>query len=224
MVGQPRLAMGRGPDGDRGRRAGRAGRRATSSARSCSPRAWPSGSSASAPATGPRPTSARSSATPRTWPGSDGIFCGGFPHPRGWGAFARYLGYHTRQLGDYTWAEAVTHLATHAARRFRLTDRGLLRPGFVADIAVFDPATVDRPLDLRRRPDPGRRASTTSWSTAPSSSRTASPPAPPPAAPRAGADVRHRESRQPGFLSRSSFVQPNRPSDLRCSRSAPSHP
>ena len=74
--------------------------------------------------------------------GSDGIFRGGSPHPRGWGAFARYLGYHTRQLGDYTWAEAVTHLATHAARRFRLTDRGLIRPGFVADIAIFDPATV----------------------------------------------------------------------------------
>ncbi len=74
--------------------------------------------------------------------GSDGIFCGGFPHPRGWGAFARYLGYHTRQLGDYSWPEAITHLATHAARRFRLTDRGLIRPGFVADIAVFDPATV----------------------------------------------------------------------------------
>jgi N-acyl-D-amino-acid deacylase len=75
--------------------------------------------------------------------GSDGIFCGGFPHPRGWGAFARYLGHHTRQLGDYTWAEAVTHLSTHAARRFRLTDRGLLRPGYVADIAVFDPFNVN---------------------------------------------------------------------------------
>jgi N-acyl-D-amino-acid deacylase len=74
--------------------------------------------------------------------GSDGIFRGGFPHPRGWGAFARYLGYHTRQLGDYSWPEAVTHLAAHAARRFRLTDRGLIRPGFVADIAVFDPGTV----------------------------------------------------------------------------------
>ncbi len=74
--------------------------------------------------------------------GSDGIFCGGFPHPRGWGAFARYLGYHTRQLGDYSWPEAVTHLSTHAARRFRLTDRGLIRPGFVADIAVLDPTTV----------------------------------------------------------------------------------
>ena len=74
--------------------------------------------------------------------GSDGIFCGGFPHPRGWGAFARYLGYHTRQLGDYSWSEAVAHLSSHAARRFRLSDRGLLRPGFAADIVVFDPATV----------------------------------------------------------------------------------
>jgi N-acyl-D-amino-acid deacylase len=74
--------------------------------------------------------------------GSDGIFCGGFPHPRGWGAFARYLGRHTRELGDYDWAEAVTHLSAHAARRFRLTDRGLLRAGFAADIAVFDPAVI----------------------------------------------------------------------------------
>jgi N-acyl-D-amino-acid deacylase len=74
--------------------------------------------------------------------GSDGIFRGGFPHPRGWGAFARYLGYHTRELGDYTWEEAVTHLAAHAARRYRLTDRGLIRPGFAADLALFDPATV----------------------------------------------------------------------------------
>jgi N-acyl-D-amino-acid deacylase len=74
--------------------------------------------------------------------GSDGIFCGSFPHPRGWGAFARYLGHHTRALGDYDWPSAVTHLSAHAARRFRLTDRGLLRPGFAADIAVFDPATV----------------------------------------------------------------------------------
>jgi N-acyl-D-amino-acid deacylase len=74
--------------------------------------------------------------------GSDGIFCGGFPHPRGWGAFARYLGYHTRQRGDYTWGEAVVHLASHAARRYRLTDRGLVKPGYVADLALLDPAEV----------------------------------------------------------------------------------
>ena len=74
--------------------------------------------------------------------GSDGIFRGGYPHPRGWGAFARYLGYHTRQLADYSWAEAITHLSSHAARRYQLKDRGILRPGFAADIAVFDPLTV----------------------------------------------------------------------------------
>ena len=74
--------------------------------------------------------------------GSDGIFRGGFPHPRGWGAFARYLGHHTRERGDYSWAGAITHLSTHAARRFRLADRGLIRPGFAADLALFDPHTV----------------------------------------------------------------------------------
>lgn len=75
--------------------------------------------------------------------GSDGIFRGGFPHPRGWGAFARYLGYHARKLGDYDWSEAVTHLSSHAARRYRLADRGLVRPGFAADLALFDPMEVE---------------------------------------------------------------------------------
>jgi N-acyl-D-amino-acid deacylase len=84
--------------------------------------------------------------------GSDGIFCGGFPHPRGWGAFARYLGYHTRTLGDYTWPEAIAHLSAHAARRFRLCDRGLLRPGYAADMVIFDPTTVtDRSTYSRGR-------------------------------------------------------------------------
>ena len=103
---------------------------------------WRWESWASARETEPRPTSGAILRHPAHMAGSDGIFRGGFPHPRGWGAFARYLGYHTRQLGDYSWPEAVTHLATHAARRFRLTDRGLIRPGFVADIAVLDPASV----------------------------------------------------------------------------------
>ena len=74
--------------------------------------------------------------------GSDGIFVGGFPHPRGWGAFARYLGHHTRTLNDYSWPEAITHLVGHAARRYRLTDRGVVRPGYVADLALFDPLSV----------------------------------------------------------------------------------
>jgi N-acyl-D-amino-acid deacylase len=74
--------------------------------------------------------------------GSDGIFVGSVPHPRGWGTFARFLGRHVRQLGDWTWAEAGLHLSGHPARRFGLQDRGLIRNGYIADLAVIDPLIV----------------------------------------------------------------------------------
>jgi N-acyl-D-amino-acid deacylase len=74
--------------------------------------------------------------------GSDGIYRGGHPHPRGWGAFARLLATHVRELGDWTWEQAAMHMAGHPARRFRLSDRGLVRLGQAADIVVLDPATV----------------------------------------------------------------------------------
>ncbi len=74
--------------------------------------------------------------------GSDGIYMGGHPHPRGWGAFARLLGRHVRELGDWSWEQAIVHLSSHPARRFGLTDRGLIRPGMAADIAVIDPERV----------------------------------------------------------------------------------
>jgi N-acyl-D-amino-acid deacylase len=74
--------------------------------------------------------------------GSDGVFRGRSPHPRGWGAFARLLGVHTRELGDYTWGEASLHLAGHAARRFGLEGRGILRPGMAADVVALNPITV----------------------------------------------------------------------------------
>jgi N-acyl-D-amino-acid deacylase len=79
---------------------------------------------------------------PAMMAGSDGIFTGSRPHPRGCGCFARYLGQHVR--GDRTWSleQAVQHLAAHAARRFGLKDRGLLREGMAADVVVFDPDTV----------------------------------------------------------------------------------
>ncbi|MBD3136378.1 N-acyl-D-amino-acid deacylase family protein [Microbispora bryophytorum] len=86
--------------------------------------------------------------------GSDGIYVGGHPHPRGFGAFARYLGRHVRELGDLTWEQAAVHLSSHPARRFRLPDRGLVRRGQVADLVVVDPAAVadtatyDRPRSL----------------------------------------------------------------------------
>jgi N-acyl-D-amino-acid deacylase len=74
--------------------------------------------------------------------GSDGIYVGGHPHPRGWGTFARFLGTHVRELGDWDWGTAARHLAGTAAGRFGLTDRGVLRPGARADVVVLDPRTV----------------------------------------------------------------------------------
>jgi N-acyl-D-amino-acid deacylase len=73
--------------------------------------------------------------------GSDGIFAAGHPHPRACGTFARLLGRHTRELGDYTWAEAAEHLAG-AAARYGLAGRGQVRVGYAADLAVVDPAAV----------------------------------------------------------------------------------
>ncbi|WP_034611388.1 amidohydrolase family protein [Cellulomonas sp. URHD0024] len=74
--------------------------------------------------------------------GSDGLYLGRSPHPRGWGTFARYLGEHTRELADWGWPEAAAHLSTTAARRFGFTDRGTLTVGGRADIVLFEPSTV----------------------------------------------------------------------------------
>src|SRR5207245_11416666 len=73
--------------------------------------------------------------------GSDGIYVGGRPHPRGTGCFARYLGHHVR-AGDWTLEEAVMKCSYHTARRFGLRDRGLLRAGMAADVVVFDPDRI----------------------------------------------------------------------------------
>jgi N-acyl-D-amino-acid deacylase len=81
---------------------------------------------------------------PAMMAGSDGIYTGGFPHPRGTGCFARYLGHYVRE-GMWTLETAVQRLAAHAAQRFGLRDRGLLREGMAADVVVFDDrAIVDR--------------------------------------------------------------------------------
>ncbi len=70
--------------------------------------------------------------------GSDGIYCGGNPHPRGTGCFAKYLG---DLVNDGTWPleTAVRRCAYAPARRHGLDDRGLLAPGMAADMVAFDP-------------------------------------------------------------------------------------
>jgi N-acyl-D-amino-acid deacylase len=65
----------------------------------------------------------------------------GRPHPRSFGTFARVLGPYVRD-GDLSLAAAVHKMTGLPAARLGMHDRGVLRPGAVADIAVLDPETV----------------------------------------------------------------------------------
>ncbi|HVG11757.1 MAG TPA: D-aminoacylase [Flavisolibacter sp.] len=62
----------------------------------------------------------------------------GMPHPRGYGTNARVLGKYVRDEKILSLEEAVRRMTSLAARRFGITDRGLLREGLAADILVFD--------------------------------------------------------------------------------------
>lgn len=74
--------------------------------------------------------------------GSDSGVPGDHGHPRTWGTFPRFLGAYVRELGIVSWPEAVRKMTSATAAQFGLTGRGRLAPGAIADIAVFDPATV----------------------------------------------------------------------------------
>ncbi len=74
--------------------------------------------------------------------GSDGILVGDSPHPRGWGSHVRFLAHYVRELGLLTWEEGVRHITSAATQRLGFLDRGLVRPGMMADLVVFDPDTL----------------------------------------------------------------------------------
>ncbi|MGH8967669.1 MAG: N-acyl-D-amino-acid deacylase family protein, partial [Actinomycetes bacterium] len=74
--------------------------------------------------------------------GSDGILVGERPHPRAWGTFPRYLARYVRELGVLTLEDCVHHLTGRPAARLNLVDRGLVRPGYAADLVLLDPDTV----------------------------------------------------------------------------------
>lgn len=82
-------------------------------------------------------------AFPHTMIGSDGLPHDRHPHPRLWGTFPRVLGHYVRDVGLFTLEEAVRRMTSLPAERFGLTGRGRLAPGCYADIAVFDPDTVE---------------------------------------------------------------------------------
>jgi N-acyl-D-amino-acid deacylase len=72
----------------------------------------------------------------------EGVFLESNPHPRAYGSFARVLGKYVRDENVLTLQEAVRKLAALPAQTLRIDKRGELKPGFFADIIVFDPAKV----------------------------------------------------------------------------------
>lgn len=63
-------------------------------------------------------------------------------HPRGWGSTARILGHYVRDEKVLRLEEAIRKMTSFAAEAAGLRGRGLVKTGFAADLAVFDPATV----------------------------------------------------------------------------------
>jgi N-acyl-D-amino-acid deacylase len=88
--------------------------------------------------------------------GTDSTFVGAKPSPRTYGSFPRILGQFVRDEGLLGLEEAIRRMTSAPAARLGLRDRGTLRDGALADLVVFDPATVrsnatyDEP---RRYPD-----------------------------------------------------------------------
>jgi N-acyl-D-amino-acid deacylase len=63
-------------------------------------------------------------------------------HPRAFGSMARFLGHYVREQQLMPLEQAIRKITSMPAEREHLTDRGLLKIGFYADVTVFDFATI----------------------------------------------------------------------------------
>ena len=88
------------------------------------------------------PLIAATAVHPRMMVASDGVYDVAHPHPRGYGCFARVLGEFVRERRMLTLPQAVYKMSGFPAQRFRLPNRGLIRVGAAADLALFDAATI----------------------------------------------------------------------------------
>lgn len=78
---------------------------------------------------------------------SDGLLSSGKGHPRSSGTFARVLGYYVREQKTIGLMDAISKMSLAPARRLEgyvpgMRNKGRIKSGADADIAIFDPATV----------------------------------------------------------------------------------
>ncbi len=88
-------------------------------------------------------------ADPEVLVGSDGINTGGRPHPRLYGSFPRILGKYVREERVLDLETALYKMTALPAKKFGLADRGLIRPGYKADLVIFDPEEVKDEADYQ---------------------------------------------------------------------------
>jgi N-acyl-D-amino-acid deacylase len=80
----------------------------------------------------------------------EGPFLLSSTHPRAYGNVARLLGHYVRDEKLLSLAEAVLKLSGQPAHNLGLRDRGLLKAGYFADVAVFDPAAIGDPATYEK--------------------------------------------------------------------------
>jgi len=84
----------------------------------------------------------------------EGVFLKSSTHPRAYGNFARLLAKYVRDEGVISLEEAIRKLTSLPAENLRLEKRGSLKPGYFADLVIFDPekiqdhATFEEPQQL----------------------------------------------------------------------------
>lgn len=76
-------------------------------------------------------------------------------HPRAWGSMPRFLGHYVRDLHLMPLPEAIRKITSMPAQEEHLNGRGLLKPGFFADVTIFDPATI---IDKATYTDPNQES------------------------------------------------------------------
>src|SRR2546426_3527933 len=72
----------------------------------------------------------------------EGVFLKANPHPRAYGNFARLLGKYVRDEKIVSLEDAIRRLTALPAENLKLERRGVLKPGYFADVVIFDPAKI----------------------------------------------------------------------------------